>query len=631
MQFASFSGLWFAFAIPFIILLYMLKRQYIDTDISSHMLWRRVLREQEANRPWQRLRRQLLLLLQLLAAALFVIAIMQPFIRGQQTAKAHIFFVIDASASMNTVTKQGKTRLEQAKQDMLSYLHDEAAHRTYSLLVIKDQPELLLQQESDASAFRAALEKVTPFYGKSNVQESLSLASALTREEPDGEVRIYSDSQWAEQPEELAFSVPVQVAGLHDGAEDEPVNVSIAQFGVKSGEEDFRAVAVLKNWGNINSAIEYKLYGDSEVIRTGTLPLNAGEQQSVFFEKLASAERYKLEIVSTDALTADNTAYAFPEGTGRTQIAYIGEGNLFLQKALLLAKSDVLHIQKSDDGTYPPPASSPDIIIVDGIDESALKAEKWKSLLAVKPVWRFASSAQADTALSSDKAFAIADHPALRYIRLQEVNIAQAHNRAALPWEKVLVSSSGIPLILAGSEEGAARISFTFPLEQSDLALRPEFPILVQNVIAWLSQHQGGHLGRIIAGEQIDVNLHPQAVKALWTKEMEGAAEEQAELHNLVARQTAPSLPGLYALKEYDESGQMLQMRFLEVAMDARESNVNGKTESKLNYIPSTSGGLTLKEGEDGIGSASFVPWIIITLLLLLVSEWEVYRRGYSV
>ena len=47
----------FALALPAILLMYLLKRRYPETEIASHLLWRRALREQEANRPWQRLRR----------------------------------------------------------------------------------------------------------------------------------------------------------------------------------------------------------------------------------------------------------------------------------------------------------------------------------------------------------------------------------------------------------------------------------------------------------------------------------------------------------------------------------------------------------------------------------------------
>ena len=50
-------------AIP-IILLYMLRLRRREVTISSTFLWRQVLQDREANSPWQRLRRNLLLLLQ---------------------------------------------------------------------------------------------------------------------------------------------------------------------------------------------------------------------------------------------------------------------------------------------------------------------------------------------------------------------------------------------------------------------------------------------------------------------------------------------------------------------------------------------------------------------------------------
>lgn len=636
MQFATVSGLWFSLSIPFIVLLYMLKRRYIDTEISSHLLWRRVLREQEANQPWQRLRRQLLLLLQLLAAMFLVLALMQPVIRGQQSVKSHVFFVIDTSASIATLTNQGSTRLEQAKHSILAYAQEEAKNRTYSLMVIKDQPELVLQKESKVSALREALDHISVFYGKTNVQESLSLASALTHEESDGEVRIYTDRQWPEKVEDITFSVPTQIVSAQPSNEEAAVNVSISQFGVKNRESEVSAVAVLKNWGSVSTEVEAKLFADSQIVRTDKLQLKAGEQKSLFMEKLAYANVYKFQIKTKDSLEADNSSYAFPEGTGRTQIAYVGEGNLFLQKALLLAKTDVLHIQRSEDGTYPPPIGlKPDVIIVDSVDESALKASKWQELLSSKPLWRFPSAGASMVAIERKNPFTIEDHPIMRYIRLQDVNIAQAQSRAALPWEKAIVSSAGIPLILVGVEEGAARVSFTFPLEQSDMALRPEFPILVQNALAWLTEHQGGNLGRVIAGERIDVTLHPQTVKAIWTAEGEtGIKEQAADLNGKVlsSRQSVPMLPGLYAFREFDEAEHEVGAHLIEVVMDARESNVNAVTDNKLSMKPIPDQQSLMNKGNaSNIGVTSLVPWVVMILLLLLGMEWEVYRRGHSV
>ena len=54
-----------ALAVP-IILLYMLRLRRREVPVSSTMLWQRLMQDREANAPWQRLRRNLLLLLQLL-------------------------------------------------------------------------------------------------------------------------------------------------------------------------------------------------------------------------------------------------------------------------------------------------------------------------------------------------------------------------------------------------------------------------------------------------------------------------------------------------------------------------------------------------------------------------------------
>ena len=61
-------------AVP-IVLLYMLRLRRRDIPVSSTLLWEEILRDREANAPWQRLRRNWLLLLQLLILAALVAAL----------------------------------------------------------------------------------------------------------------------------------------------------------------------------------------------------------------------------------------------------------------------------------------------------------------------------------------------------------------------------------------------------------------------------------------------------------------------------------------------------------------------------------------------------------------------------
>ncbi len=81
-----------------IILLYMLRLRRREVQVSSTLLWQQLLRDREANAPWQRLRRNLLLLLQLLILAALVIALARPFVEVPTVTTGRIALLIDASA-----------------------------------------------------------------------------------------------------------------------------------------------------------------------------------------------------------------------------------------------------------------------------------------------------------------------------------------------------------------------------------------------------------------------------------------------------------------------------------------------------------------------------------------------------
>src|SRR5512140_454513 len=105
-------------AVP-ILLLYMLRLRRREVQVSSTMLWQQLLRDREANAPWQRLRRNLLLLLQLLILAALIIALARPFITVPTVTTGRIAVLIDASASMNATDVQ-PSRFEVAKQQAAS-------------------------------------------------------------------------------------------------------------------------------------------------------------------------------------------------------------------------------------------------------------------------------------------------------------------------------------------------------------------------------------------------------------------------------------------------------------------------------------------------------------------------------
>src|SRR3954469_16392281 len=83
-----------------IIALYFLKLRRRPVQVPSTLLWRRSLEDLHVNSLFQRLRKNLLLFLQLLAVLLVMLALAGPRIRGSSTLGERYDLAIDNSASM---------------------------------------------------------------------------------------------------------------------------------------------------------------------------------------------------------------------------------------------------------------------------------------------------------------------------------------------------------------------------------------------------------------------------------------------------------------------------------------------------------------------------------------------------
>src|SRR5258708_27477862 len=84
-----------------IIALYFLKLRRRPVQVPSTLLWRRSLEDLHVNSIFQRLRKNLLLFLQLLAVILAMLALTGPRIKGRGMQGQRFVLAIDNSASMS--------------------------------------------------------------------------------------------------------------------------------------------------------------------------------------------------------------------------------------------------------------------------------------------------------------------------------------------------------------------------------------------------------------------------------------------------------------------------------------------------------------------------------------------------
>src|SRR3954452_23839480 len=101
-----------------LLLLYFLKLKRKPQAVPSTFLWKKSIEDLHVNRLLQWLRKNILLLLQLLVILAAIYAVLAPRLHGSQSAGRHYILVIDNSASMSA-TDVKPNRLDWARREAL--------------------------------------------------------------------------------------------------------------------------------------------------------------------------------------------------------------------------------------------------------------------------------------------------------------------------------------------------------------------------------------------------------------------------------------------------------------------------------------------------------------------------------
>lgn len=654
MQFLSAASAWLFVSLLVIAAMYILKKTYRDTEVASHLLWRRLLQEQEANRPWQRLRSRWLLLLQLIAASLLVLALMEPVVMKPYSSEELAVLVLDRSVSMTALdgaesATNGKTRFERAVEAAKDWMDSQPGGRPIRIIATGDVPVEIAAPASSRQELYRALDELMPYYGRTDHTAALSLADSLHHGRSGGISVVFTDGQWrdAEEANELQLYHPLQVVRV--GLDTDNHNGSILHFGIRpdAGRPGYHQAAVTVR-NDSDKARDYTLeiysgYEDRPFEQTASrnITIAPGEWGSAELSGLAPASYYKARLLpQNDSIRTDNTAYGFPVIQRNSQALVVSsEGNLFLEKALLL--SGVIPVKTSPDSVPPSgeQAEGIDWIVADGTYEQLQQDEAWSALLAGKPLWLIDHPENDESSsVPSSATVQTQEHSVTSYMTFADTHIGRMHklDQADGDWGEAVLTYGGVPAILAGVVDGKPRLRYTFKLQDTDLPLRPEFPVLVFQSADWISGGTQGELGAAVAGDKLDVSLHAEAEYAEWEAVEQagsGIEQEQRMKERMPAAGTsgaveAPEIPGLYRLQEHGKSGELLASRYLSVT--AHPEELQPAAELHLTGIDQGDESGSGDVGDLPSAPSPLMPWAVVLILGILLAEWEVYRRGHA-
>ncbi|GJQ29392.1 MAG: lipoprotein [Phycisphaerae bacterium] len=186
-----YAGIAAAVAIPTLLILYFLKLRRRDVEVSTTLLWKKAIQDLQANAPFQKLRRNILLILQLLVLAGLLAALGQPQVKRQAVTGARHVILIDRSASMNATDEDdGRggsiTRFEAAKRQAVALVEslreggllDQDRADEAMVIAFDTQAEIRQQMTSDKAALRRAIESITPTEAPTAIEEAVRLALA---------------------------------------------------------------------------------------------------------------------------------------------------------------------------------------------------------------------------------------------------------------------------------------------------------------------------------------------------------------------------------------------------------------------------------------------------------------------
>ncbi|HVT81001.1 MAG TPA: BatA domain-containing protein, partial [Phycisphaerae bacterium] len=463
-------------AVP-LVLLYLLKQKRPDLQISSTLLWAKTLADMRASTPFQKLRRNLLLLLQLIILAALVLTLMRPVIQAAASRTEAGVIVIDATASMQTHDGGAEeSRLDRAKAEAIALVDGMRPGDRFMLIADGGgMNQVRSGFTSSKSELKDLIKSVHPSDATSDLSESLLLAAtslkAIGAEGRGGEkmenvkagrVYLFSDGAGVKMPEALGTGGTVgDMSFERIGSSDHSVGITrLSITPVPKQEKTYEVFVGLKNaWGEDRKVGVTLAFGTKDNFlpnqaKFAQLPANGSG--GVVFENVVCEPGKLFARVDDrdDDFVLDNTAFGVIAPPRKVKVVLVTTGNDFLERLVQTA----VNVGQADGQIIAPqfydPKMTADLFILDGFVPETDKLPRADTLL-VRP--RAAGAKVAETDAMDIGGFQVSNeivNPAvLNWKRedplLQYVELGDLHVFKALLLDKGAAGTGVVPLVNA--------------------------------------------------------------------------------------------------------------------------------------------------------------------------------------
>ena len=594
----GFTNLWPLFlllTIPPVIMLYILKRKYKEEVISSSLLWKEVYKNTRANTPWEKFKKNIMLLLQIIIILSVILALMSPFISMGGKSYKNIIMVIDNTASMNTIYDGSNSRLEQGKALAKEYLNSTKEGTNTYIISYDGTSNLLLNGDFNKSNAASIIDKISTSYGSGDISDVVSFVKAIG----DGigeeyEALIFTDKQAA------ISDINGRIVYLGNSG----LNGSVDNVSHKFVDDKVKVIANVTNNGDSLYEGDFSLYNGEELVAVEGLTLQVGESKTLSFElDSLNSDYLKGELSRKDILMEDNTYYHVVNENKVKKILLVTDENVFLEKAFGVIENT--EVYKTNDVSNITENDEYDLYVFDNKMPEVMPRKG--NILFINPnsneffnVLQGGEIGQATAVKGS-----VSSYLENTQFTLSEYNIIET------PYYGTNILTIDDNSIGFKGEINDRKIAaLSFDLHATDFALKKEFPILIYELGEELISTGMVYSNNFKAGEKIVVKSSDFESEINVTypngdiKDLKSGEEVKGEL-----------ALGIYKINQNDNN-ESFSVNF----PTSSESDTSVETIGENDNI--VHGKSNLKSG------FNLTPIFILLAMLVVAFEWILYKKG---
>ena len=609
-----FTPLNFLWLIPLagtLLFLYFLRPRRTRFEVPSLFLWNAVAQSVRADRPFQRLKLSVLLLLQLLALLLLICALATPLTKPGPVPQADYVIILDQSAGMEA-TDVSPNRMAVAKVLAEQFVKENMrAGDSVTVIGAAESPTLICKQLHSVGEVDSAIESVQSVDTTSDIASALTFAGAAVRK--SSAVALFTDGAWDPAEDDSISSVRTPNLRLFEVGSPSPQNVGIVEISERDDAIHPEAPPQLLVKVDRHNAVQsnLRIYVDGKPAANSSIPAGNGQEVRIFaIASLLKGGLVKATLsgMSRDDLGVDNSAELQVKPEHTTRVLLVTDGDQYLERALALLPDVDLYEEKPAE--YTDISGQYDTVVFDNwlpVSLPKTPALVFNAIGANLPVVVSGSPSKTLSVVDWNET-----DPLMSYVDLSPVHIQSALTVVPALGGTVVAEGQDGPLIVKGEQSGLPIVWIGFAVSASDMPSYNAFPILLSNAIQTLSTGESNICRENRTGQPF---LLPPTSGACTVTDPAGKTSTVP-----CSELSGCEYYGTQLAGSYDARSATSQQVFYIGTASSAITDIGAKDHPLL-VSPSTQATLHVLRRID------LTPWLAAVALIIVLAEWVVYHR----